>query len=178
MGLQSVHLVPHQPNWAATFAREASTLAELLDGQLVEIHHIGSTAIPGIHAKPVIDLLAVVRDVRLLDEHAKRLEALGYEALGEFGIAGRRYFRKSDRAGDRTHQIHAFTVTSPQIERHLAFRDFLKAHPDWAKKYEALKLRLAALHPADISRYTDGKDDFIRAVDTQAAFWRGEHSSA
>jgi GrpB-like predicted nucleotidyltransferase (UPF0157 family) len=176
MGLQDVYLVPHQPSWAAEFAREASTISEVLGEHLVEIHHIGSTAIPGIHAKPIIDLLAVVRDVRLFDAHGERLAALGYEALGEFGIAGRRYLRKNDHAGHRTHQIHAFASGSPQIDRHLDFRDFLKAHPDCAKAYDALKLRLAALYPSDISRYTDGKDDFIREMDTKAAIWRSEQA--
>ncbi len=177
MGTQRVHLVPHHPEWAEEFGRESSSLEEALDDHLVAIHHIGSTAIPRIHAKPIIDMLAVVRDVHLLDARAKRLEAIGYETLGEFGVEGRRYFRKNDRSGNRTHQIHAFAVGSLQIERHLAFRDFMNAHPDCAKAYEALKLRLAAIYPADISRYTDGKDDFISEMDAKAAIWRSEHAS-
>ncbi len=169
--MQRVYLVPHDPRWAEAFAREAAAVKDALGGALSEIHHIGSTAISGICAKPIIDLLGATKALALLDANVARLEALGYEAMGEFGIAGRRYFRKTDSAGERTHQIHVFETSSPQIARHLAFRDFLRAHPDCAREYDALKQRLAAANPNDISRYTDGKDEFIREVDAQAAVW-------
>lgn len=169
---QGVFLVPHNPLWAEAFARESAAVAGALGEVHVAIHHIGSTAILGIRAKPIIDILAVVHDVSRLDERAWLLEALGYEAMGEFGISGRRYFRKDDAAGNRTHQIHAFASGSPQIERHLAFRDFLRAHADEAGQYEALKDQLAQLHPADIASYADGKDAFIKELDAKAAAWR------
>ena len=100
------------------------------------------------------------------------MEALGYEACGEFGIPGRRYFRKDDAAAIRTHHVHAFAVGSPEIERHLAFRDFLRAHPTWAEQYSDLKRNLAAAHADSIERYMDGKDAFIQEVDRLAAAWR------
>lgn len=143
-----------------------------MGGTILAVHHIGSTAIPGIQAKPIIDLLAVVDDLGALDERRAQMEALGYEVMGEFGIPGRRYFRKDNAAGARTHQIHAFEEGSPQIERHLAFRDFMRAHPGHAREYETLKQQLAALHPLDISSYADGKDAFIRDMDARAAAWR------
>ena len=146
-------------------------VANALGDVLVAIHHMGSTAIPGIHAKPIIDMLAVTEDVRLLDEHASRLEALAYEALGEFGIPGRRYFRKNNVAGERTHQIHSFQADSPEITRHLAFCEYLRAHPDAAREYETLKLRLAEAHPEDIELYTEGKGALIRDIDARAARW-------
>jgi GrpB-like predicted nucleotidyltransferase (UPF0157 family) len=170
--MQRVFLVPSDPRWPGEYARESSAVAAAIGEPLVAIHHIGSTAIPGIHAKPVIDILAAVGNLLRLDEQTPRLEALGYEALGEFGIPGRRYFRKDDAAGNRTHQIHAFQLGSPQIERHLAFRDFMRAHRDCAEQYDALKQRLARQFPSDISSYTDGKDEFIRAMDARAAAWR------
>jgi GrpB-like predicted nucleotidyltransferase (UPF0157 family) len=170
--VQRVFVAPHDPRWADEFDREASVVAGAMGDVVQVIHHIGSTAIPGICAKPIIDMLAVVSDLSVLDERTARMEALGYEALGEFGITGRRYFRKDDRNGNRTHQVHAFQAGSPQIERHLAFRDFMRAHPGCALEYDVLKRRLAELHPADISSYTDGKDEFIRDVDARAAAWR------
>jgi putative acetyltransferase len=170
--MQRVLLVPHDPGWAEAFASESSAIVEAMSDVLVAVHHIGSTTIPGIHAKPIIDMLAVVRDLSLLDERTPRLETLGYEALGEFGIVGRRYFRKDDRDGNRTHQIHAFAIGSPQIERHLTFRDFMRAHPAHAQQYDALKRRLAERHPDDIASYTDGKDEFIVEMDALAAAWR------
>lgn len=176
--MQRVYLVPYDPRWPQQFADEASTVRAVLDGLLVEIHHIGSTAIPDITAKPIIDMLAVVSDVARVDGRSPQMQNLGYEALGEFGIAGRRYFRKDDSAGQRTHQIHAFQVGSPQIERHLAFRDFMRAHREFAEKYDALKRRLAELHPADIGAYTNGKDEFINETDARAAEWRIQNQSA
>lgn len=175
-GKQRVHLMPHDPRWAAEFAREASLVAEAFGEWHVAIHHIGSTAIPGICAKPVIDMLAAVSDVTRLDAKEPEMKALGYEVLGEFGLAGRRYFRKDDARGERTHQVHAFEIGSPQIERHLAFRDYLRAHPEPARQYEALKQRLAEHHPADISAYTDGKDAFIAEIDARASAWRASAS--
>ena len=135
---------------------------------VVAIHHIGSTAISGIRAKPVIDMLIVVREVAWLDMRDSRMTALGYEVMGEFGISGRRYFRKDNAGGERTHQVHAFQLGSAQIARHLAFRDYLNAHPDVAAQYDALKEHLAEQFPTDISRYTDGKDAFIAKVDALA----------
>lgn len=167
--MQSICLLPHDPCWAREFVRESAIVAIAMGDALLAIHHIGSTAIPGICAKPVIDILAVVRDVGVLDLLGVRMEALGYEVMGEFGIPGRRYFRKDDAIGTRTHQIHAFAEGSPQIARHVAFRDFLRAHPAHAVEYDALKQRLAALHPKDIGAYTDGKDAFIAEIDTLAS---------
>jgi GrpB-like predicted nucleotidyltransferase (UPF0157 family) len=167
--MQRVFLVPHDPRWAEEFARESAALAQAIAPLPVTLHHIGSTAIPGIRAKPIIDILAVFSDVAVPDEESHRWQALGYEALGEFGILGRRYFRKDDAAGNRTHQIHAFGSGSPQIDRHLLFRDFLRAHSEYAGRYEALKLRLAELHPEDVEAYACGKDDFVKEILARAA---------
>lgn len=144
----------------------------MLGDAIERIHHVGSTAIPDIHAKPVIDMLAVTSDMTVVDQRSGLVGEIGYEALGEFGISGRRYFRKDDQDGIRTHQIHVFAEESPQIARHLAFRDYLIAHPAIAKDYEVLKLALAADFPHDSRRYTAGKDAFIREVDSRAAAWR------
>ncbi len=169
MSRLTVELKPHDPRWVVDYKRESAVVAEAMGDACAAIHHIGSTAISGICAKPVIDMLAVVRNVEALDARSPQMEALGYEVMGEFGIPGRRYFRKDDALGNRTHQIHAFAVGSLQIARHVAFRDFLRAHPEYAKEYDALKQRLAAQFPSDISAYTDGKDGFIARVDALAA---------
>jgi GrpB-like predicted nucleotidyltransferase (UPF0157 family) len=165
-------LVPHDPKWAAAFQNEAERIQLALGSRLVALHHIGSTAIPGIAAKPVIDMLAVVDRVEALDESPLPLTALGYEALGEFGIPGRRYFRKGTSNGVRTHQIHAFGRDSFEVQRHLDFRDYLCAHPVAAQRYEALKRDLASKHPGQINDYTDGKSAFIRDIEGRARAWR------
>ena len=128
---------------------------------------IVSTAIPQIHAKPIIDMLVEVKDITNVDTHSSEMEALGYQALGEFGISGRRYFRKA-----RTHHIHSFEVGSPQIERHLAFRDYMIAHTEAAQEYSELKRKIAKKYPDNIQGYMDEKDGFIKAMDLKAAKWR------
>ena len=176
--MRQIAVVPYDPLWPDAFEAEAAAVGRALGGNLLEVHHIGSTAIPGIHAKPVIDVLAVVSDVEMLDRDAERMAALGYEAMGEFGIAGRRYFRRDNAAGQRTHQVHAFRAGSPHVGRHLAFRDFMRAHPALAARYGELKQKLAEAFPNDIDAYMDGKDGFIKDMQARALAWEAERGGA
>ena len=165
-------LAPHSPAWAAAFECEATAILESLSDLSIALHHIGSTAIPEIVAKPVIDMLGVVAAVEALDARTHRLAVLGYEALGEFGIPGRRYFRKDAPDGVRTHQLHVFAEGSPDVQRHLDFRDYLRAFPSEAAEYGELKQGLAERCGGDMAAYGDGKTEFIRAVERRAAAWR------
>jgi len=173
-----VIVVPHDPSWASAFTRASAEAATALGSNLLEIHHIGSTSIPGIYAKPIIDMLAVAADIAAVDEENPQMHSLGYVAKGEFGIPGRRYFYRDDSFGIRTHQIHAFQRGSPHVGRHLAFRDFLRVHADVAASYSDLKRRLADAHPHDIEAYMDGKDGFIKDVEAKALSWVAGRSSA
>lgn len=166
-----VVVVPNDPRWGEQYHVESAAIARALGANLHAVHHIGSTSIASICAKPIIDMLGAAGDLTEIDRCNDAMIELGYEPCGEFGISGRRYFRKDDAAGIRTHHLHIFTAGSPQIERHLAFRDFLIAHPDRAREYSELKQRLAAAHPGDIEAYMDGKDAFIRETDRLAAVW-------
>lgn len=169
---QKVEVLPHQPQWREAFAIEKEQLCPVFGGNLVAIHHMGSTAIPGIYAKPIIDLLVAVREILTVDRTNVAMVALGYEVMGEFGIPGRRYFRKDNSVGIRTHHVHTFAADNPQVERHLAFRDYLIAHPQAAQQYSSLKCQLAQQFPQDIERYAQGKEALINQLDTQAARWR------
>lgn len=164
-------VVSHDPGWSVQFTKEAKRVGEALGATLVRIHHIGSTAIPGIHAKPIIDMLAEVRAIEQADTQKEAMLGLGYEALGEFGIAGRRYFRKNNHQGKRVFHVHVFVQDTTQVIRHLAFRDFMRAHPAWAQQYSDLKRKLAAAHLNDSDAYMDGKDAFIQDMDKRAALW-------
>ncbi|MEG5057449.1 GrpB family protein [Microcoleus sp. A2-C5] len=168
----NVEVVPHDQNWRGAFETESRQIALALTENVVAIHHIGSTAIPQIHSKPIIDMLVEVKDITKLDPQTSAMEALGYEAMGEFGISGRRFFRKGNEAGIRTHHIHAFEVNSAHIERHLAFRDYMIFHPEDAQQYSKLKQELAYKYSDNIQGYMDGKDGFIQAMDLKAAKWR------
>lgn len=174
--MKKVEVVPHDPRWRDAFEAEARQVAAALGETLVAIHHIGSTAIPDIYAKPVVDILVEVRDITEVDGRSSAMESLGYEVLGEFGIPGRRYFRKDDREGIRTHQIHAFETGSAELNRHLTFRDYMIAHPLDAQRYGELKRKLAQANPQSMDGYMDGKDDFIKEMDRRAALWRASQS--
>ena len=173
--MRQVTVVPYDPQWPAAFERAASEVKAALGENLLAIHHIGSTSIPSIHAKPIIDMLAVATDLRRVDEYAQRMREIGYEAMGEFGIAGRRYFRRDNAAGVRTEHVHTFAAQSPHVRRHLAFRDYLRAHAGLAQEYSQLKQRLAAAHPFDIDAYMDGKEAFIRQTEAKALKWESRH---
>ena len=167
-----VEVVPYNPQWKKAFEAESQQIAKVLAENLVVMHHIGSTAIPHIYAKPVIDFLIEVSALDLVTEQTPGMEVLGYEAMGAMGIVGRRYFRKENPPGIRTHNVHVYEVDSPEIERHLAFRDYLIAHPEDAEKYSQLKQELAQKYPQDLEGYMDGKDEFIKIRERKAIQWQ------
>lgn len=164
-----VVLVAHDPTWAAVAARETERLRAALGEALIEVHHVGSTAIAGIRAKPIVDLLPVVRALDEVDRKRAAVEALGYSWWGELGIPGRRYAILADESGVRVAQLHVFAKGSPRIAQHVGFRDYLRARPSEARAYEAEKLRAGALHPNDVNAYNDAKSRFIAAIDAEVA---------
>ena len=165
-----IEVVPHDPNWLAMFDAEAEDIAFILGAALIATHHIGSTSIPGIKAKPIIDLLIEVRDIEKMDSFNDAMIGLGYEPMGEYGIPGRRFFRKPDEF-TRSHHVHVFGTGHPDIDRHINFRDYLIAHPEEAQAYGRLKEDLARRFPEDIGGYTDGKSEFIHKIDAKAKAW-------
>lgn len=167
----TLSVVPYDPAWKQAYAAEAARISAALRDAHAEVHHIGSTAIPGIYAKPIIDILLVVPSLESLDARANAMVELGYEALGEFGIAGRRYFRKNNKNGMRTHQVHAFQRGTDGEKRHLAFRDYMNAHPQAAQQYSQLKQRLAIACAGSIQDYMDGKDSFVKHHEAAALAW-------
>ena len=169
MVVRIIEIVPYDEAWPSLFMAEAQRLGQILR-DVVAIHHIGSTSVPGLAAKPIIDILLEVNTIGALDAQTQTLSALGYEAKGEFGIAGRRYFAKGGM--QRTHQVHAFARGDPNVTRHLAFRDYLRAHPGVASEYADLKRRVAASCQNDIVAYSAGKRAFIQTHEAAALKWR------
>jgi GrpB-like predicted nucleotidyltransferase (UPF0157 family) len=174
--VRKVEVVPHDPRWRDAFEAEAELVAAALGENVVAVHHIGSTAVPNIYAKPIVDMLVEVRDIAEVDGRSSAMESLGYEVMGEYGIPGRRYFRKDNREGVRTHHIHAFEAGSAEAGRHLAFRDYMIAHPEDARRYSELKRRLAEENPQSPDGYMDGKDGFVKEMDRRAARWRASQA--
>ena len=138
---QIIEVVPYDARWPNQFEENASQIQPIFSDNFVAIHHIGSTSVPGLAAKPTIDILLEVKDIELVDKCNDPMGMLGYEAWGEYNIPGRRFFVKSE--DNRTHHVHTFQVGSSEIARHLFFRDYLKSHPDEAKEYANLKIKLA-----------------------------------
>lgn len=158
-----VILTAHDPQWSHLAAQEAVRISDVVRSILMAIHHIGSTAIPGIKAKPIIDLLGLVTDLEALDLQTSALSEIGYRPWGDFGIPGRRYFTK-DASGLRTHHLHCFAEGDPNIERHLLFRDYLCAHPEAAAQYQELKEALAVRFANDSEAYAEAKTPFIEQI--------------
>ncbi len=171
---ERVSIVPYDPNWPRMFAQERDHLFGSLPREMIgRIEHFGSTAIPCLAAKPIVDMLV---EVRSLEETKSRivpvLEAQGYDYFwrptrGDDGPPFYAWFIKRDAAGVRTHHIHMVEKDFAHWER-LLFRDYLIEHPEVAKEYEALKLRLADNCPNDRVAYTNGKTDYVVRV-TQVA---------
>lgn len=168
--MREVKVVPYDPTWPKKFREEAETLRQLMSDEIIDIHHIGSTSIPNMSAKPIIDLLIEVKEIHKIDEYTKRLSSYGYLAFGENGIPGRRYFIKGSKT-IRTHHIHMFQKGNREINRHIAFRDYLSTHHPEALQYATLKMQLAKQHPMNIEKYIQGKLNLIQEINQKAANW-------
>ena len=174
-----IEVLPYDPAWPQRFETEAALLAPVFGDNLVANHHVGSTSVPGLAAKPIIDMLPEVHNIQRVDSLNDALAELGYEALGEYGIPGRRYFRK---LSGHTHLVHAhvFQSDNPGFIRHIAFRDYLRAHPEQARAYGDLKLKLAQRFPHSSADYQDGKQPWIDETEQKVLQWYAkqmEHSA-
>lgn len=174
---REVKVVPHDLAWQEAFETEAAALSSALGHEALAIHHVGSTAVPDLAAKPTIDVLIEVRRIEEVDKFDPAMAERGYEAWGEYGIPGRRFFVKN-RGPVRTHNIHVFESGNPEIERHLVFRDYLIQHPKAARAYRTLKKDLAEKFPKDIEAYMNGKDTFIKQTEKEALSWNRTSNEA
>ncbi|MDA7027055.1 GrpB family protein [Bacillus sp. CLL-7-23] len=167
----NVVVTVYDEKWPSMFEEEARALKAVFADECIDIHHIGSTSVPGLLAKPIIDIMPVVKNIEKAESFREEMIQLGYEPLGEAGISGRRYYRKGGK--HRTHHVHMFQFDhDEEIERHIAFRDYLRAHREQAEKYGCLKARLAKQFPYDIEAYMDGKDKFVKQLEQDALHWK------
>ena len=158
-----IEIVEYNPGWPPLFDREAAAIREACGPRVVEVHHVGSTAVPGLAAKPILDMMPVAAGPAEALEAVSGMTSLGYRCLGENGIPGRLYFEKDVDGRDVAH-VHMFPAGHPAIRTHLAFRDYLRTHPAAARDYERLKRTLAAKHRNDRDAYTDAKAAFIEGI--------------
>lgn len=166
---EAVEIVPHRSTWGDDYAAEQARIRTALGGRALAIHHIGSTAVPGLDAKPVIDIMVVVRRLDEAVACIAPLRKLGYAFIDYPQNIDRRFFRKGlrrpgVRGTQRTHHLHIVDQGSVSLKEHLAFRDALRASPAWRQEYGALKAGLASQHKEDRATYSERKTAFVARV--------------
>ena len=166
-----VEVVAYDPAWPERYRLAAAELAQVYGDALCSIHHIGSTSVVGLAAKPIIDIMPLVHDIEQVDSFDPQMLAIGYEPLGEHGIARRRFFRRRRGAVHFEH-VHIFQADDPEVERHLAFPAYLRAHPADAEAYAQIKIEMAQRFPFDIYGYMAGKNELVKRLEAAALAWR------
>jgi GrpB-like predicted nucleotidyltransferase (UPF0157 family) len=166
----AIRVVDYDPVWPEMAAAEIGRIEVALAGVAVRVEHVGSTAVPGLAAKPVIDLQVSVDALEPWARYVESLERLGYLFAPDPQSPDFHFFgRPAERP--RTHHLHVCAAGSDHERRHLALRDYLRAHPDEATEYAALKRDLAARHPHDRLAYIDGKEQYVAALEWRALEW-------
>ncbi|WP_264740560.1 GrpB family protein [Cytobacillus firmus] len=166
-----IRLTEFSDNWALMYRQEAQFLKTIFEDEIIKCEHFGSTAVRGMKAKPVIDMMCIVKDIEKIDEFNQEMKNLGYEAAGEWGIAGRRLFRKGGE--NRSHHLHFYQFDNPQIERHLVFRDYLRTYPSEAARYTIFKEGLAKRFD-NTNEYSQAKKAIVKEMEQEALVWFGE----
>ncbi len=169
---------PYDPNWPVLFEQERRRIMAAVGHIVAGVHHVGSTSIPGMPAKPVLDIAVLLHKIEDGERCISPMEKIGYVHKGlEDDIPGDRFFLKGHPPQEscsvvqeiRTHILHMYTLDSPIVQSHFAFRNYLIAHPEAADEYAQIKLALADKHPDDRASYSAGKRSFITGVLAKAA---------
>lgn len=164
-----IDIAPYDPAWADLAAKESERWQTALGATLLEVHHIGSTAVPGLSARPIVDLIPVIAPETDLDSLRPLVHAMGYEWLGEYGLPRRRYCRRSSpTTGKRLVKAHCWHAGDSEILRHLAFRDVLRADPLLRGAYETRKRHCASLHRDAPAAYVRCKSGWIDTAEARA----------
>ncbi len=158
-----VKLKKHNPNWKKLFEKEKEILLKKFPKVIIEISHGGSTAIPDILAKPVIDMFAIVKSLKNVESIKDDLEKLGYEFYGQDEVTERILYTKG-KSDIRTHHLHFVEKKSKEWKNHILIREYFLKYPEKAKEYAELKVALAKKYPKDRKAYTNGKDAFIKTI--------------
>ena len=148
-----VNVLPYDRAWANAFEDIRREIEQAAGEWLVGVEHVGSTSVEGMSAKPCIDLDAVIPSYEVFAKVAARLAMIGYEHEGDLGIPGREAFRYRDKPHLMTHHLYVCPQDSAELHRHVAFRDYLRSHPEAAARYSRIKEEAARLYPNDIDGY-------------------------
>lgn len=156
-----IHIEPYDPDWPLRFTREAAVVRQALGEYGVAVHHVGSTSVPGLDAKPIIDMAVECSEYPPNHDMIAALAVLGYEHRGEFGVEGRHFFSKGL---PRAFHLHLTLADGEVTRRQLAFRDYLRAHPEAAQEYLAIKLQAAPGQVLGSHDYVAAKSPFVESV--------------
>ena len=155
---------PYNEAWQQDFAAIRAELEPALGLLALRIEHVGSTSVPGLSAKPIIDIDVVMEDYSKLDAVVAALAAIGYTHEGDQGIPGREAFKYDGKEHLRNHHLYVCPENSAELHRHLTFRNYLRQHPEAVREYSRVKEEGAALYPYDIDRYIEHKSPFIESI--------------
>ena len=158
-----ITVADYDPRWPEVFTTLAARVRQTFPpGRLVAVEHVGSTSVPGLAAKPIIDMSVVIPTAADLPATITHLATLGYVHEGDLGIPGRDAFRQPPQTPP--HHLYVCPQDSPALREHIAFRDYLRAHPDAVRRYETLKRELAIRFRDDRPAYSEGKTEFVRSI--------------
>lgn len=164
MNTKRIVVEPYDEAWERNFAAIRNEIQAALGDLAVRIEHVGSTSVRGLSAKPIIDIDVVIRDGAALAATIERLGAIGYQHEGDLGIAGREAFKYDGKEHLQKHHLYVCPEDSAELKRHVAFRDYLRSHPEAVREYSRIKEEGAALYPDDIDRYIAHKSPFIERI--------------
>ena len=164
MGTKSVVVLPYDEQWEQAFAHIKDEIQGALGSLALKIEHVGSTSVRGLSAKPIIDIDVVIKDYSVFDAVAAALEEIGYHYEGDLGISGREAFKYDGKEHLQKHHLYVCPQDSAELKRHVAFRNYLRSHPEAVRKYSRIKEEGAALYPNDIEKYIQHKSSFIEKI--------------
>ena len=164
MRTEKVEVREYDPGWKEAFETIAAEIHAALDGLEEVIEHVGSTSVPGLAAKPIIDIDVVIPSVNDLEKAIELLERAGYEYEGNLGIKDREAFKYSGKEHLMTHHLYVCPKGSAELRRHIAFRDYLRSCPEAAQRYGEVKMQAAGLYPCDIEKYIEYKSGIIEEI--------------
>lgn len=162
MGTKHVVVLPYDEAWKKDFEEIKAELMAVLGGLVLSVEHVGSTSVPGLAAKPIIDIDVIIEDTDCFEKVKTALETIGYQHEGDLGIPGREAFKYHGKEHLRKHHLYVCAKDSDELKRHLSFRDYLRTHPDAVKEYGRIKDEGARLYPYDIDSYIGYKAPFIQ----------------
>ncbi len=168
--MKTVEIVPYNACWPDLFRAEAARIQKALGPELREIYHIGSTSIPNMPAKPVVDLMLSCENLDAIGVIAEKLANLNYYGLRRSVIPHRSFFARRESA-EVSFNLHIRERGDPQINRHVNFRDYISQHPEEARAYASLKKHLAEKYPDDLTAYVKGKEKWVQEIDAKAKQW-------